>query len=514
MCRFLGDGNIEFMGRIDTQVKIRGMRIEVGEVEAQLLRHEAVKEAVVLVREQENGEKILVAYIVPHTIPLAGGGPAAGLEGGRAAALREYLASKLPSHMVPSFIIQLDTFPLTVTGKIDRKALPQPGFEQGREVRGPRDEIEETLARLWAGVLGVEGNQIDIGTSFFNLGGHSLSATTLVYRVRAEFAIDIPLANIFLEPTIRQQAAYIRKNKGVTPVVTDDHLVLLQQGKENAPFLFAIHDGTGEIDAYVELSHQLKENYQCWGLRASREDGLAPRNESFASIAQSYLEKIGEIQPTKPYHIAGWSLGGLIAYEMTAQLERQGEKTQPLILIDAPPPFSPIGETPGRREKENLEFTLESELDFITRYAPVDNIKDVAGDKPDIQRLWDAVAHYLEAEHYDVEKIKQAIIGYEAGMHVLPNFAQLDIWSALYYLNISRTFRQAHSTYIPQGKIQAPIVYIAAAQSREQIDKEKWQDYAIHPITFHEIAGDHFSIFVQPQVKRLAEIFEAVLKKQ
>ncbi|MDQ1350535.1 MAG: hypothetical protein QG657_837, partial [Acidobacteriota bacterium] len=206
MGRWLPDGNLEFIGRLDSQVKIRGIRIETGEIENYLLRYYNIKEAVVLAREGAGGEKFLCAYIVP----LANGNRKPDF----ADSLKEYLSVKLPDYMIPSYFIIIDAIPLMANGKINRDALPTlpviGGSREGLQLSiAPRNESEEKLAGIWSDVLGIEKQGIGIDDDFFELGGHSLRATIVASRIHKVFNVKIPLAEIFLSPTIRGLAKYI-----------------------------------------------------------------------------------------------------------------------------------------------------------------------------------------------------------------------------------------------------------------------------------------------------------------
>jgi amino acid adenylation domain-containing protein len=192
LARYLSDGNIEFLGRLDNQVKIRGFRIELGEIEVALSQHPDVLQNVVIVREDIPGDKRLVAYLVPQ--------PETALS---TSELRCLLKQKLPDYMVPSFFVMLDTLPLTVNGKVDRRALPAPEMarsELSQTFVAPKTPIQEMLALMWAEVLGIE--QVGIHDNFFELGGHSLLATQLIGRVREAFSIELPLRDLFESPTI------------------------------------------------------------------------------------------------------------------------------------------------------------------------------------------------------------------------------------------------------------------------------------------------------------------------
>jgi amino acid adenylation domain-containing protein len=205
LARWLSDGNIEFLGRIDHQVKIRGYRIELDEIENHLSKYNGIKESVVVVNETENGDKNLAAYIVSD-IEVS------------TEALRDYLANLLPGYMIPAYFVPLEKMPLTPSGKIDRSALPEPELMMGKEYEGPRNEIEKKLAELWAEILARNPlhmsqlqTSIGINDNFFQLGGHSLKATSLVSRIYKVFGVKIPLGEIFKRPTIKGLFDYLER---------------------------------------------------------------------------------------------------------------------------------------------------------------------------------------------------------------------------------------------------------------------------------------------------------------
>jgi amino acid adenylation domain-containing protein len=206
LARWQADGNIEFIGRIDHQVKIRGFRIEPGEIESRLLNHIQVKEAVVLVREDSSGDKYLCAYIVAVTPPQ---------QPFNVSELRENLLRDLPDYMVPAYIVTLDKMPLTPNGKVDRAALPIPEVYATVQYAytAPRNRLEQKLVELWSEVLKVNREYLGIDANFIEMGGHSLKATLLVSKIHKTFAVDVPLAEIYTRPTIRELAGYIRAAK-------------------------------------------------------------------------------------------------------------------------------------------------------------------------------------------------------------------------------------------------------------------------------------------------------------
>jgi amino acid adenylation domain-containing protein len=201
LARWLGDGNIEFLGRKDHQVKIRGFRIEIGEIESRILNHDKIKETVVVDRVMADGDRYLCAYIVSIRI----------IETLGIKELREYLSRTLPDYMIPSYFVPLDRIPRTVSGKIDRKALPTPEMKDNTgEYKSPRTPLEKKLVEMWAAVLGTEKKFIGINSNFFQLGGHSLKATILAAKIHKEYGIKVTLAEIFKSPTIKGMSFYIK----------------------------------------------------------------------------------------------------------------------------------------------------------------------------------------------------------------------------------------------------------------------------------------------------------------
>ncbi len=312
---WLADGNIKFLGRNDFQVKVRGFRIELGEIEARLLDHDGVNEAVVIAREDNPGDKRLVAYYV--------GDAHLGAE-----ALRGHLAALLPDYMLPSAYVKLETLPLTPNGKLNRQVLPAPDGEA--YVRGgyepPQGEVEETLATIWAELLGVE--RVGRHDNFFELGGHSLLAVQFVSMLKTR-EIDISLAKLFAQPTIEALA-----REGATQ---DD--ILLKHGAiafrtaGDEPPLFLLPEGSGEIFYGSLLTRHLAGNFPVYGLQLYTAD--VPALRTLEAMAARLRQVIRAIQPTGPYRLAGWSFGGNLAYEIAAQLIGEDEVVQFIGLIDS-----------------------------------------------------------------------------------------------------------------------------------------------------------------------------------
>ena len=329
LARWQGDGSIEFLGRIDQQVKLRGFRIELTEIEMALGTHPDVRSCAVAVHGSSPETRRLVAYVVPT--------------GSRAPAqseLRNYLASKLPQFMVPSAYISLQALPLTPNGKVDRRALPIPDQvrpEQDRVYVAPRDNIEQQLSAIWEAVLGVK--PIGVRDKFFDLGGHSLLAVRLITRIEKEFGRKLRLATVFQRPTIEQIGEILRNEAAETSGSGSSSLVELQS-KGNRPPFFLVHGaGGGMFWGYVNLVRHLGPNQP---VHAFRSRGLDGRDElpTIEEMASQYVQDMRVIQPRGPYHLGGYCFGGNVAFEMARQLKEKGETVALLALFNCAPPNS------------------------------------------------------------------------------------------------------------------------------------------------------------------------------
>ncbi len=335
LARWRPDGSVEFLGRIDRQVKIRGFRVEPAEVEAILLTHPAIKECVVVVRDDAAGAKCLAAYVVAQALPA----PAAD-------AWRAFLEGKLPEYLMPSSFTTLDALPLTANGKVDVAALP--AFDGSRpELQGgyvaPRDPLEEKLAEIWSHVLGV--HPIGVHDRFFDLGGHSLLAVRMVAQLEKHLGKRLSVAAIFEHRTIDQLARVVR---GTAPRVARVTSLVEIQGNGRRPPVYFVHGvGGGMFWGYSNLARHLGGDHPVYAFKSRGLEGL-PEWPSIEEMAASYLADLRARQPQGPYLLGGYCFGGVVAYEMARQLEAQGAKVGLLALINCSPPNTDY-EHPDRR---------------------------------------------------------------------------------------------------------------------------------------------------------------------
>lgn len=326
--RYRADGTIEFLGRLDQQVKIRGFRIEPGEIETILGRHSGVRECVVNVLSA-GAEKKLVAYYHVN----GGGRPSAS-------ELRAWLKHNLPDYMVPAAFVEVETWPLTPNGKVNRAALPEPDRAQpaaARKCAAPRDAVELELVRIWEEVLGTQ--PVGIEDKFFELGGHSLLAARVIARMEKAFGRKLRVATIFQAPTIEELAAIIRDEIKETSITNGTSLVELQS-KGSRPPLFLVHGvGGGMFWGYMNLVRRLGSDRPVFGFRSRGMDGR-PELGTVEAMAAEYVADLRKVQPRGPYHLGGYCFGGTIAYEMACQLEAAGETVALLALFNCAPPNS------------------------------------------------------------------------------------------------------------------------------------------------------------------------------
>lgn len=321
LARWLSDGNLEFLGRLDDQVKVRGYRIEPGEIVAELARHPAVRGAAVVAREDVPGDRRLVAYFLPTRT-----------EGIETSELRRFLRARLPEYMVPSAFVPLASLPLTPNGKVDRKALPIPGgpcVRRWEEATAPTDDLERLLAGIWEKVLSIR--PVGVTQHFFDdLGGHSLLAVGLFAEIEKVTKKRLPLASLFQGPTVRELARLLRQESWSPPW---SPLVAIQPEGSRPPF-FCVHGGEGNILLFRSLAGHLGMDQPFFGLQAPVLDGEQRTLPRIEELAERYLREIRRTQSVGPYHLGGFCVGGLIAYEMARLLEAEGQSVALLALLD------------------------------------------------------------------------------------------------------------------------------------------------------------------------------------
>lgn len=525
LARYRSDGNIELLGRIDNQVKIRGFRIELDEIEAAIAQNDQVREAVVIAREDQPGNKRLVAYIVPKQ------------EQPPVTELRRFLKYKLPDYMVPSAFVSLETLPLTSNGKVNRRALKAP-----MELSGdtsfvlPRTPTEEVIASIIATVLGLK--QVGIHDNFFELGGHSLLATQVISRLRETFSVELPLRCLFESPTVAELNEFIwtRLQTGsglITPAIkpaprdtnlplswsqarlwfidqlenqsasynmpaavqmtgklklaaleieTIDKqnacdrwspLVKIQLGSKQ-PF-FCVHPIGGNVFCYASLAHYLDPNQPFYGLQAAGLDGEQEPCSDIKIMAARYIQALRTVQPQGPYLLGGWSMGGVIAFEMAIQLQAQGQKIALLALIDAIAAF-------GGTEATNID-----DVALLGKF-----VQDLLGLS-------------LEFRDFSIERFLQ--LESEQRLAYLLEQEQITNLPIRRLFNVFKTHFRAMQSYVPKVYADRVTLFKASEQFAEDSQEPTmgWGKLTTKEVEIHTVPGNHYTIIGKPYVQVLAE---------
>jgi thioesterase domain-containing protein/acyl carrier protein len=339
--RWRDDATLDFLGRLDHQVKLRGFRIELGEVEATLRRRPGVREAAVAVRDGS-----LVAWVAADP-----------LSPPDAEDLRAGTAASLPDYMVPASVVFLDALPRTPNGKVDRAALPDPR-RTGRGLRPPRDGLELALVHVFERVLGVEG--VGLEDDFFALGGHSLLALRLVSEIERTVGFELPVSELFRSPTPARlaQRARLSGSRAESSVLVP--LRDAAEGEGDVVPWFLIHPAGGSVFGYHDLVRHLPA--AVWGLQSAALEGGEPEQDAdLRQVARRYVEKVRRVRPAGPYRVAGWSLGGVVAFEMTRLLRACGEEVR-LVLLD-PSPVGAAADAMPTSEEPLIELAYHLGID-------------------------------------------------------------------------------------------------------------------------------------------------------
>ncbi|WP_366934966.1 non-ribosomal peptide synthase/polyketide synthase [Pyxidicoccus fallax] len=474
--RWLLNGELEYLGRDDGQVKLRGFRIETGEVEAALTAHASVQHAAVQAREDANGEKRLVAYVVPHD--------GQSIEPD---VLRAFLTTRLPEYMLPAAFVPLAALPLTVHGKLDTRALPSPE-ETGlatasRPLVPPRDALEEQLVRLWEELLGM--SPIGVQNDFFELGGHSLLAVRMMSRIRERTGHDLPVSALFQGATVERLAALLRQRPPESPTRASP-VVTLRSGSAGHRPLFLVHPIGGNVFCYADLARALDGQRPILGLEAPL-PSEAP--SSMEALAAAHLRHVREVQPTGPYLLGGWSLGGVVALEMARQLQSQGEVVELLALIDP----SPVTATPEARGSEPEEAVHAAGL-FALDLAHVAGVPlGLPATLPEGLTPERILEHLLTAA-------RQAGVALPGG-----DLPSLQALFATFRSNLEALRGYAARTYT------GPTLLVRAADSEDARDDRGWTR-VLPDVTPQGLPGDHYSLLRVPRVSALAEHLDTALR--
>ena len=462
LARWSADGELEFLGRADHQLKIRGFRVEPGEIEAVLARHPSVAQAAVIAREDPGGDKRLVGYVVAQS-------------GQRAdpALLRTHLVQSLPEYMVPGAFVVLEALPLTPTRKLDRKALLAPEFRASASAawRAPRPGHEEILCALFAETLAIP--QVGVDDNFFELGGHSLLATRLVSRIRATLGLELPIRSLFEAPTV----AELVKRLDLSTDQKSLDVVLPLRPSGNLPPLFCIHPAGGLSWCYSGLLQHIRADYPIYGLQARSFNQLEILPQTLQEMVADYLDQIRAIQPVGPYHLLGWSFGGLVAYLLASHLQLRGEPVPLLALLDTHPPGSEV------------PCEVLGELELIQEL-----LRDLGCDPAT-----------LGEAPLQLSSLKEVL---RRQGHVLSNFEDFSAIARIYNNNV-----RLAGSFIPET-FDGDLLLFVAVEDNPAPPTDAWRPYVRGQITIRPIACRHANMTQPGPIAQIGQALTVELEKR
>ncbi|MDT5156673.1 MAG: hypothetical protein QOH51_1030 [Acidobacteriota bacterium] len=493
LARRLPDGNVEFLGRVDHQVKIHGYRIEAGEVEAALLRHEAVREAVVTARDDARNERQLVAYLVGDEAPNAS--PPSVME------LRDFLRASLPEFMIPSAFVYLDTLPLTPNGKINRAALPALGDERpnlGHVVAPPTGAVESRLKEIWERVLNVR--PIGVKDNFFELGGHSLLAVAMLIEIKEAFGKNLPASTLLGEGTIERLARTIASSEADE----ESSALVSIQPLGSRPPLFFLHPIGGEVFGYAALARHLGADQPFYGIQARGLDGRQTPFREMSAMAAYYVDEVRRVQPAEPFLLGGYSLGGIIAFEMAQQLYGAGYRQIEVLIVDEEAPIH------GAR---NFSSIVSSAMN-VARNLPHWFMQQVAG-RPAVEVLEGARRNLFKLGRH-----ARAALGGGAGS--LTEAYEVELADVLDLSRLTETHRRVCAALYEALSNYEPRVYpgrLTLLRTRAQTlfsasGRDKgWTRLAAEGVDVKVVRGNHRDVYEEPNAATLAREIDCFLRR-
>ena len=466
--RMRADGCLEYLGRTDSVLKVRGNRIEPAEIETALLRLPELAEVVVTTFEDDRDEVQLVAYLVPSA-------------GARVSAtvLHQRLAETLPEFMIPSLFVPLDALPLDANGKLDRRALlpltmPERPSSVGNSPRGP---LEERITCLFEDVLGLE--RVGIDESFFDLGGDSLAAAEICAQLGAETGLNLPLSTLLHTPTVETLARRLGSSDAAAVI---SPLVPIQATGSRPP-LFLVSDLTGQVLGYAGLARLLGGDQPVWGLQSMIGADRIP------SLAARSLAEIRRVQPSGPYRLGGWCFGGVVAFEMAHQLHKRGEEVELLALMgisayDFPQLVSPSAWKRYRRSHGFVPLVRDHLVRARVMSVP--------------ERLRYLLTKGKRVAPYFRARLRSR----PAGLPARRSSPRTDAGEVL------RANAEAFALYVPKPFPGRTTLFLAeeetATYSRDP--SADWRGLAGAAVDVYQVPGDHGLMLVEPRVRELARL--------
>jgi len=472
--RYLPNGDIEYLNRGDKQVKIRGYRIELGDIETIIGQYPTVQENRVMVREDQPNDKRLAAYLVVNN-----------KESFQIKAIKDFLEDQLPNYMIPTAFVLMDQFPMTVSKKVDRSKLPIPPratHTKQEEFIFPNSPTEKVLAKIWSDILGIQ--KLGVHDNFFELGGHSLIAVSMMAKIEKQLGRKVPLAALLKHATINQLAYLLDQEK---ETIFEGSLVPIKTTGSKPP-IYLIHGGGLHVLMFQTLAANMNNEQPIYALQAKGLNGEGTPLNRIEEMAAHYIAEIEKLNPNQPFALAGYSFGGLIAFEMAKQLKAANKKVLMLAVFD----------TVIKQELTDFESS------FLEKFSTVG--KKVAWNLKDLISNPNSTLSYrkyiyqrrLNNWKYNLFKDKKSRSQNEesrlTGMINKSNFEAWKNYQITPYKGDLHLFR--------------------AKEQRFFINDPKflgWTPFIIGKIHTLDVPGDHLSLFNPPNGKTFAKILQELL---
>jgi amino acid adenylation domain-containing protein len=478
---FTPDGNLMYLSRIDAQVKIRGYRIETGEIEFNLAKEDTIKQAVVIARADNNGVDKLVAYIV-----LQEGTQQAEDNSELIHQWRVNLKTSVPDYMVPDNFIVIDAMPMTPNGKVDKKTLAAQDIETVQTVSyvAPRTDVEKMVADIWIELLGIE--QVGIYDNFFELGGHSLIAVQVMARIETETGKRLPLAVLFENSTVEKLSLMLEMDG---KSITWDSLVPIKPNGTKVP-IYIVHGAGLNVLLFNTLAKHMDTDQPVYGLQAKGLNGVDEPLSRIEDIAAHYISSIRAQNPDGPYALAGFSFGGIIAYEMAKQLMALNKDVRMLAMFDTYAYRTPYYDPwLAKNVKRGLYFGRKvwHSLTFKDGFTKTIAKRAQAFERGAIRLLWKL--------KFGNEQKQTGFFGYANKIDEMNNIAQKHYKIQPSDIAIELFRAETRSFYLDD------YIYMG------------WKPYALNGVNIHNVPGEHNTIFKEPNDKVFAQILQDCLDK-
>ncbi len=472
--RYLANGDIEYLNRGDKQVKVRGYRIELGDIETTIGQFEGVSENRVIVREDQPNDRRLASYIV-----------AKDNQNFSMEALKKFLQAQLPAYMIPAAFVLMEQFPLTVSKKVDRSKLPIPEWTKTVEKETfvpPASPTEEILANIWSELLSIP--KISVHDDFFELGGHSLIAVSMMAKIEQRIGRKVPLASLLKNSTVRQLAQLLdQKAEGLF----EGSLVPIKTTGSKPP-LYLIHGGGLHVLMFQTLAANMDVEQPIYALQAKGLNGEGEPLSRIEDMAAHYIEEIQQLNPNQPYALAGYSFGGLIAFEMAKQLKTANKEVLMLSVFD----------TVIKPELTHFESSFAEKISTIGKKVAW-NLKDLVKHPVDnISYRKYVYQRRLNNWKYKVLKDDKSInLEKENPLESIVSKSNFEAWN-----NYKITPYDGH------------LYLFRATEQRFFIEDQHflgWKPFILGKIHILDVPGDHLSLFNPPNGITFAKILQELL---